>query len=193
MLAISPVDENLTTARRIGECATGIEPPLIGIAGIRDRLAVHGSGNKNRRIRFDKARQVRALCADISDLEQPIGPERLLQVQVPILRVRECQRRRQSQVREWRGKRPYGRRMAVERIREVRQAHLWRSEERRRADRRLQWTALSGVIRLIEDTVCRSDQQLAITVRVPRDAKARRECLHIGWDQACGHTGIARI
>jgi len=48
---------------------------LIGIAGIRNWLAVHGSGDEHGWVRFDKAGQAGSLGADISDLEQPIGPE----------------------------------------------------------------------------------------------------------------------
>src|SRR5665213_1828858 len=68
----------LATARRIGEGAAGIEPPLIGIAGIRNRLAIHSSGNEYGWVCFDKARKVRALRAHISKLEEHILSERAL-------------------------------------------------------------------------------------------------------------------
>ena len=103
----------LAVARLIGERAAGIEPPLIGIAGIRNWLAVHISGNEHGWVRFDKAGQACPLGADVSDLEKKIGPERLLQVDVPILRIRKFQRRRQSQVRQGLGVRPRDRGMPL--------------------------------------------------------------------------------
>jgi len=73
----------------LGESASvqpELKPPLIGIAGIRNRLAVRGARMKTAGFASIR-RQARALGADVSDLEQPIGPERLLQIQVPVLRV----------------------------------------------------------------------------------------------------------
>ena len=64
----------LAAARRIGERAAGVKPSLIGIAGIRNWLAVHISGNEHGWVRFDKAGQACSLGADVSDLEQPIVP-----------------------------------------------------------------------------------------------------------------------
>ena len=63
-----------TAARRIGQSATGIQPPLIGIARRRNRLtAAVNARNVDRGIAFDEARQFGALGADIADLKQQVG------------------------------------------------------------------------------------------------------------------------
>ena len=66
-----------------GQAAPGIEPSLVDIVycGLTRKV--------NRWIPFDEARQPDAVGAYVSDLEQPVGAERPLDVDVPVLRVRQ--------------------------------------------------------------------------------------------------------
>jgi len=111
---------------------------------------------------WPEAWQLRALGSNIPDLKQEIRTERPLDVQVPILRIRQRQIRRQSQVRK-RCRECSGRRgISVKWIGEIRWGRtelcglkIWRC-----ADRRLQRTSLARVIGLVEDPVAGGHQPL---------------------------------
>src|SRR5437667_5529418 len=108
----------------------------------------------NCRVPLDKAWQVRTLRPHVSDLEENVTTERALKIQVPVLCVGQGQVWRESQVGERSRESSRDRRVPIERIRKVeveRERHLRRLQVRRRADRRLQRPALSGVVRLVED------------------------------------------
>ena len=78
------------TAWRIVESTAGIEPPLVSVPRCRERLAgAVESGDIARRISLDETRQLCALRSDVSDFEQKIRAERVLNVQVPVLRIRQ--------------------------------------------------------------------------------------------------------
>src|SRR6185369_4738149 len=84
-------------------------------------------------------------------------------------------------------------RIAVKWIGKIGQAYLRGLQERRSADRRLQRPPLTGVIGLIEDSVCGGDQPLGASGRVPGDADARSEALLESGDQSRGHAFVSRV
>src|SRR6516164_10102717 len=74
-----------TTAWRIIERTSRIKPPLVGVARIRDWLAVHISRHEHCRVSFDEARQMCSLGTHVCHLEQEILFDRAVKCQIPIL------------------------------------------------------------------------------------------------------------
>src|SRR3954449_8166897 len=67
-----------------------MNPALVRIAGSGDRVSVGvDARNIDRGIGFDETRQLRPLGSYVPDLEQKIGTEGSLHVQIPVLRVRQ--------------------------------------------------------------------------------------------------------
>ena len=61
------------------------------------------------------------------------------------------------------------------------------------SDRRLQRSALARVVWLVVNPVCRGDQPIAASGRVPRQADAGSESLLKGWNQAVRDALVSRI
>src|ERR1700719_3086873 len=112
----------------------------------------------DRRIAFHETRQLGSLGSYVADLEQKIGAERSLHVQVPVLRIGERKIRSQRQVGQRGCESAVGRRIAEVGIGKIEecggsQADLLGLQVGRSADGRLQWPALARVVRLVKDSV----------------------------------------
>src|ERR1700685_3813709 len=71
--------------------------------------------------------------------------------------------------------------------------YLLSLEKRRRADGILEWTPLTGVVRLVKHSVGCADHGFGVAARVPCQADARSKCCFLRGNQARGHAGIAGV
>src|SRR4029077_11000521 len=83
--------------RGLGKGATGVEAPLVDVV-------FGGARTKDRGVAFDEARKLGALGAHVADFQEPVGAERLLDVQVPILGIGEAELGVQGEQRHGLGK-----------------------------------------------------------------------------------------
>src|SRR5215475_10393290 len=106
------------------------------------------AGNKGGRIAFDKAWQMRAPGADVSDVGEPVGAEGFFYSEIPVLRVGQrnfgCEREQGHRLCETSVENGL---VEVGIAKRLRATHLRRLQIRRRADGRLQGTSLAGVVR----------------------------------------------
>src|SRR5208282_6914460 len=114
-------------------------------------------GDKDWRIAFNESRQPHTSGAHVPDLKEPVLAERLLNVQIPILRVGQVQVAGDYEQRHRLGEGLTERIRSIERIRERvdGETDLLRLEVRRRADGILQRPAFAGIERLVENSVGR--------------------------------------
>ena len=85
-------DRTVNAIIRLRQRASGIESALVYIVfgGYRVAAGVD-AGDKDGWIPFNESRQSDAGGAHVSDLKEPVRAERALDIQIPILRIRQMQ------------------------------------------------------------------------------------------------------
>src|SRR4051812_21979881 len=109
-----------------------METSLISVARCgKGSTAAIKSRHVDGRIAFDEARQLRSFRPHIADFQQEIPPEGVLNIQIPILRIRQTQIWTESQISQRSRERARWRRIAVKRISKIgdtdlRGLQIWR-------------------------------------------------------------------
>ena len=172
----------------LGDSAAGIKTTLVGVGG------GGFARNKHGRIGFNETGELGAFGSDIADFQEPVAAEGALDVEIPILSVRQTQvgieREQSHRLRESLRKRI----LSVERISEVgRKLKLRRLQIRRCTIGSLQWAALTRVVRIVEDSIGGGDEPFAAAGGIPGEADAGSKRLVVSLDQPARHSGIAGI